>query len=186
MAALDDLSLTFRPLFNWTAKLNVAGLQPATKIDEVGSPVFTLSKAIANNLLGGGDQVLAAILEVPVSSNLDTDLTAFTDLFARSAQSLARVKLLFFWLMSATDTLGSVTGTACSQVTIGNAASNPFLMELGGTTPTKIMKNGDFCIYGNRTAAGLTVGGTNKVIRLANADAVNIGKVFTVVGGGTS
>lgn len=185
MAALSSLALTVSPNRQWLAQLNQTGYSAISKNDQFTTPQITMGTAAANNAAGGADQLLSQTISIAASGTNTIDLTAFTDILQRATQSFARVKYIEFWLMTAADDTAT-PGTAASQVTIGAAGSNPFVMELGGTTPTKILKNGDFCVYGTRSAAGLTVSGTNKNILITNNDASLTAVVRVTICGGTT
>lgn len=185
MPALSSLDLTFSPNRNWTARLAQTGYNSITKTDQFNTPVIQMGTAQANNAVGGADMLLSAIYTIAASGNTTVDLTTFTDVLQRAAQSFARVKYIEFWLQTAADN-PSTPGTNASQVTVGAAGSNPFVMELGGTSPTKILKSGEFGVWGTRGATGLTVSGTNKSILITNNDASLSAVVQVTIAGGTT
>jgi hypothetical protein len=191
MAALTTLNMTFTPSRIIQALLS-RGSTDYKNIDggsTVSQPVISLMNtsagvAVANTAANGADQCLSAIFPITASGTTTIDLTSFTDCVGRTAQSFARVKFLFFRNVSLAQ--DPTYGGSASQVTIGAAGSNPFVMNLGGTTPTKIVKLGEFDAWGTNGATGYTVSGTNKNILITNNDATNAASVEVVVIGGTT
>jgi hypothetical protein len=185
MAAFDTLSFSFTPSRTLSAKANKTGatFQPIQNVTTLNTPGVTVGTTIANASAGGGDMVLSKIYSIGASSSTTIDLTSFTDFLERTGGALARVKYLEAWLLSAAD--DATSGTAASSVTIGDAASNPFLWRLGGTTPTFTLANGEQVIWSARSAAGIAVGSA-KNLKIANNDAGVAAAVLVTIVGGTT
>lgn len=185
MAALDDLTFTYTPSRTWSASANKTGstFQAIKNSGSLGDPTFTIKKTYANAAVGGGDMLVSAITSIAGAGAATIDLTALNDVLERSGGSFARLKYIEFMLLAAAD---DSQGTAASQVTIGNAATNANQLFLGGDTHTIVLKTGEFAIWGTRSAAGLTVDGTNKNILITNNDASVTAKVRVTLVGGTT
>ena len=186
MAALSSLEFKFRPARDFTSKAAKTGsaYNDITLKASLTAPVVELGTAIANASVGGSDQMISKIYTATASGTASIDLTTFTDVLERSAGSFARIKYIEFWLLSTTD--DTTNGTACSSVSIGNAASNANVLYMGGATETTKLYNGDIICYASRKAAGLTVDSTHKAILVTNNDgAVAMALQVTIVGGST-
>jgi hypothetical protein len=108
-----------------------------------------------------------AQLVIAGAGNTTFDLTALTDTVFGGAINLVRVKLFFFELPI------SVTPQA-SSITVGAAASNPWLGWLGGTAPTFLVNKGMLVYVGfDPGAVGFITSGTSKVVKILNNDGTN-------------
>lgn len=185
MAALDDLAFTFTPNRNWRAAANKTGstFQQIKQNGGFTDPVVSISQEVANGAVGGGDLLVSSITSIAGAGTATIDLTALNDVLERSGGSFARLKYVEFFLLGSAD---DTVGTAASQVTIGNAATNANQLFLGGDTHTVVLRNGDFVCYGSRQAGGLAVDGTNKSVLITNNDATLTAKVRVTLVGGTT
>lgn len=149
------------------------------------TPIVTITNkdALANNAIGGGDLALSAIFTIAPSGTLDIDLQAFIDVAQRAAQSFARVKSVEFWLLGVNDV---PAGTVCSGVTITPGGTNGWNLFLADATSGLSLPNTGRLNFDVRTALGLVVDATHKVVHVVNDDAGVAAKFFAqIVGGGT-
>jgi hypothetical protein len=144
---------------------------------------LALSSDTANTTITGADMAVAAIFDVPIGSpgTVTIDLTTLTDLAERTAQAFARLKLGAFMLLPTAK-----GGNGCAGVTIGNAATNANTLFFGAATDTAPLENGDWILWVKGTAAGKVVDATHKSILVTNADAAIVGKLLTVLIGGSN
>ena len=143
-----------------------------------------ISYVLGGNVAGGVNEVALNIVTIAASGNTTLDLTSLTDVLGFASVALVRVKAFFFWLLSAAD--DSVNGTACSGVTVGNAATNANLLNMGGTTPTFTLGNGEVWAWGTGKAAGLTVDATHKNVLITNNDGAVAAAVLYGFAGATT
>lgn len=132
------------------------------------------------------NEVSSGILTIAEGSSATLNLQSLTDMFGTAGIVLVRLKKYFFKLLSAID--DSLAGTACSSVTIGNAGSDPHLLNMGGTTPTQTLlgsatTNGDQISYASADADGLAVSATVKNVLVTNNDSGHAAAVFYDLGG---
>jgi hypothetical protein len=151
-----------------------------TAVDVAAKIAMALSSANDNTSLTGADCGVAAIYDVAASGTTTIDLQALVDLAERAAQSLVRVKFAAFMLLPVAK-----GGTACSGVTLGNAATNANTLWMGATAHTTPLENGDWILWGKGTAAGKVVDATHKLILATCTDAVVAAKLLAVIVGGT-
>jgi hypothetical protein len=105
------------------------------------------------------------------STPVTDDLSALTGYVGATAYT--KVKIL---AITNNDTV------AGHNVVFSGGASNPFVGKLGGTTPTHTIGPGETLLMFDLTAAGMTVDGTHKTIKL-DPGANNISSVSIVVAG---
>lgn len=149
-------------------------------IDGIASKFnLTLTSATANSAAGGGDLAYGTVLSIAGSGTTTLDLRSLTDLANRATQAFGRYKFLLFALLSTAQ-----GGTACSSVTVGNAASNAHQLFLGGDTMTFTLENGDAILNVKTSAAGKVVDGTNKSVLITNNDAGVAAEVLVIIVGG--
>src|SRR5262245_4007353 len=95
-----------------------------------------------------GNELYGELLTISTSATNNLDLNgARTNLAGSATVTVARVKAILIWLLATTDTApdGSTTGTACSSITVGAAASNPCALGFGdAASNTWTIYNGDF------------------------------------------
>lgn len=182
--AIDSLTSTVRALITWTASDTLTGSDygPTSNNTTITKSV-SLGTSAANNVANGSDELISYIASISASSSTTLDLTSISNIIGATA-SLARVKAIMFRLLSTTD--DSTNGTACSSVTIGNAASNANQLFLDNDADTFTLKNGEMLVWASPQAAGLTVDGTNKNVKILNNDGAVTAKVqVTIIGGST-
>lgn len=178
--AFDTLeNATFSITMKQTAKKSSIGLKPRSEQD-------TLQNLIAWTLGTGAGQIneaYVALLSIAASGNQVLDLTALTDVLG-NALTFAAVKAIFIQLLSATDLApdGVTVGNACSGITVGNNATNPFGgtgYPLGdATTSTITLASGEQFGRARDDATGWVVSGTIKSLKILNNDAVLAAKVL--------
>jgi hypothetical protein len=180
---LDSATLTETSLVHWEAQVNKTGYNPIRVSEDLQTPVFSYSKAVANNAAGGADVVASNIYTIPTGAGgLTIDLQALVDVANNSGVILARIKWVRFQLLPATHAQGS----ACSGVTIGNAASNGQKLFGKAATDRFELLNGEQITWGTNGALGRTVSGTTKNVLVVDDDATVVGKLQVTLAGGTS
>jgi hypothetical protein len=141
------------------------------------------SYTLGGNTAGAMNEVATNIVSITSGGSFTIDLTNLTDVLGYTGVTLVRLKEFLFWLLSTTD--DTVNGTACTSVSIGGAAANPNQLDLGSTTATRILLNGDATVYATKSAAGLTVSTTAKSITITNLDGAHAAGVLYHLGGAT-
>src|SRR5215510_15328812 len=172
---IDVLNASLKASVSWNAQKTMTGIdyQPSVNASSFGS-TRSVSTSLASTAAGGGNQVISFIQSIAGGANVTVDLQAVANIFGVVA-SLARLKGILFRLLSAAD--DATNGTAASQVTIGNAATNPHALYMGAGTHTTVLKNGEFICWGTSQAAGLLVSGTAKAVLITNNDGAVAAKV---------
>lgn len=185
--ALSSLQFTGQSNVQWTAKLNQIGFtNPSQNVQQPNKTVTlgSVSGSPANNTVGGADEVYAACVHISASGTATINLQNLTDVVNQPSMAFARVKYWRFGLLSLLD--DPTNGSACTGITVGNAGSNPFLFNLGGTTPTFTIHNGSFLEYADQSAAGFTCSSANENILITNNDSVNAAGVLVIICGGST
>ncbi len=186
MAISSLTGCSFNVGFTWTAQNPLTGTdyQPLTNSGAIRKSQ-NYGTAAVNSALGGANELVTYNLPgIAGSGNTTIDLSSLTDILQQTGISFFRLKGFMIRLLSVAD--DSVNGTACSSVTVGNAAANPFLFNTwAGTTPTQRIYNGGIWLYFDTQAAGFVVGSTVN-IKILNNDSVVAAKVqLTLIGGTT-
>lgn len=148
------------------------------------APQINLSKNAANNAVGGADQVYSALLSIAGSGNTTIDLQSFTNFAGETSCSFTRIKYLMIRLLSVED--DATNGSACSGITVEPDASNGWTGLLAAAGDKITLGNGDMIKFGTRRAAGVTVGASNKVLKITNTDGSVAAKVQVTIVGGSS
>lgn len=183
---MNTLTATISQGANITGSNNVAGLGAGPGSGNNLSKTDVFKQSIANGAVLGADEVHEKLYTIVGAGTVTIDLTAVVDLAGQTI-TFARIKFYRFHLLRAAETaLDGTVGTACSGVTIGNAAANANLLDLGGTTPTMSLKNGGCKSHTDLSAAGITVDATHKNILITNNDAVNTAQLLVTFGGGST
>jgi hypothetical protein len=181
-------SLTLQATFGINANGSIAatGLNAAPGSQPVESKTQAFSTSIANASAFGADLCYMALLSIAASGNTTLDLTSLTGI-ANDSVTFAKLKGYRFHLLGATETApdGSTPGTACSSITVGNAAANAHPLNMGGTTPTFDVGNAGIVQVGDGRGTGFSqvVDGTHKNIKILNNDGVNAAKVVVTIWG---
>lgn len=134
---------------------------------------FSLSKKIsfagttANNAAGGADDCISYIVSIAASGTSTIDLQALNSLLQLSAGAIVRIKGWQIRLLDATD--DATNGTACTDITVGNAASNAQQLNLTATHTMTIYSGGSMS-YVDRRAGGFTVSASAKDLKIVNND----------------
>jgi hypothetical protein len=187
--ALSSLTATFSSTFNYQGTKTETGFANALQNNNSPTKKVSLGTANANSAAGGADEVYAAVLSIAASGNTTINLSSFTDVVNQGSIGFARIKYYRFHLLSTSD--DATNGTACTSISIGNAASHPFLFNwtLGGTLPTCTftLSNGEVWEWGSPNGTGLTVtSGSNDQIYIVNNDGTHAAGVLVVLCGGTT
>lgn len=128
--------------------------------------------------------VACNILTITASSSATLNLGGLTDVLGTTGVVLVRLKEYIFVLLSAAQ--DSVNGSAASAVVVQGGSSNPNTLNLGGTTPTATLTNGDTMAYATTGAAGITVSGSVENVKISNSDGAIAAGVLYGFGGATS
>lgn len=181
---ISSLNVSMQGGQTWSAQNNITGssYSPTSNSNKISKSV-NLGTGAANAALGGADELISFQSSISASSSLTIDLTSLTDILQTAGVNLARVKAYCFRLLNATD--DPVYGTAASSVTIGNAASNSQQFNLSAAATFQAFTGG-FWEYMDLRAAGFTVDGTHKSVKILNNDAVLAAEVQITLVGGTS
>lgn len=148
---------------------------------------FALSLASTLNgvtnpaVAGVADAAFGQVYSIAGGGTQTIDLRSLTLLDGRTAQALARYKFLAFALLSTAQ-----GGTACSGVSVGDAATNAHALFLSDATAPFVLDNGDFILHGKTGAAGEVVDATHKDVLVTNNDGA-VAAAFLLLGiGGLS
>jgi hypothetical protein len=178
--AFDNFTGYLQASLNYNASKNgpTSGLNfPATPN---GNTLNLKTAYTVGSGAGQINEIVAEIVTIAASGSATIDLTVLIDILGFAA-ALTKLKEFLFCLLNATQ--DSINGTACTQVTIGNAGTNPNPLNFGGATMTKLLTNGDIDSYATASAAGIAVSGTVKNVLVANNDASHGAAVLACFGG---
>lgn len=117
-----------------------------------------------------GNQILTTAVSIAASGTNSFDLSgALTNIAGDSSATLSAVKAIMVELL--TSAQDSTNGTACSSITIGADATNPWLAPFDAGTGTYTIKSGGRWFHEDPTAAGLAVtAGTGDILQIVNND----------------
>ncbi len=132
-----------------------------------GTPQLGVAYTLGADLTKKINLIYSKITTLAASANTTLNLTSLQGVDG-STINFARVLGWCFRLLSVTD--DPINGTACSGITIGNAASNAFLFNAWTATKTENLGNGEGMAFATPLAAGYTVGGSNENVKLVNND----------------
>lgn len=183
--ALDALTASLQTSFAYNAQKNgpSSGLNfPPNGLQN--SINIKTAYTVGGNLAGAINEVVAEILSIAASGSATINLQSLTDVLNLGTVVLVRLKEYLFVLLNATQ--DSINGTACTQVTIGNAGTNPNPLDFGAATNTKLLTNGDQCSYATASAGGITVSGTALNVLVTNNDASHAAALLACFGGATT
>lgn len=178
---LDSLSANFNSTVSVSGTKNVAGLANGLgSANNVATKSQGYTKSLANTSPLGADENYSLLLSIAASGTASIDLSSFVDLAGQTVTLVGgRLKAWRFHLLGAADVAPDASsGTACSGVAIGNAASNAHTLNLSAATTTQTVNNGSCLHYGDGSAVGFVVDATHKIILLTNADAGVVAKVL--------
>jgi hypothetical protein len=182
MSALQ--SATFTVSMQWNATQSVTGSAPVTDADVIKK---LISFSLGTNVVNGINEVVFSLQSIAGGTSVTLDLTSLTDVVRNAAVSLARIKGFAIWLVGSGEVVGSdtnnqVTGTAATSITVGNAAATSFQGPLSAAA-TYTITNGEVWAHGSPNAAGFTVDGTHKSLKILNNDGAVTAKVILVIFG---
>lgn len=134
------------------------------------------------------NQCSCTLYSISASSSTTIDLSAaVTNIVNSSTSTFARIKSIMIQLLSTTD--DSVNGTACTSITVGDAASNQWISQslsggLSTATSQIDIANGGFCIpLSCDNANGTPVGSSYKSFKIVNNDSGHAAAVaISVIG----
>jgi hypothetical protein len=184
---MNNLKAVISQGANVSGSNNTAGLSSGPGSSNNLNKTSTFKTGTTNTTSLGADEAHQMLYSIPASGTVQIDLTALVNL-AGVTVSFARVKAYRFHLLKATETTADgVQGTACSMVTIGNAATNGNQLDMGAQTHTMSVQNGSCKSHAGESASGIcTVDATHKEILLTNNDTTNIAKLLVTLIGGSN
>jgi hypothetical protein len=143
------------------------------------------SSAVGPSAAMGADTIFLSQGTLAASASVTLDLTSYTDVCGRTTSAMVRMKGLFIWHIG-TDDDSSITSPS-SGLTLGAAASNQATLFFGTeATDTLTIPSGGFYCQWTPLAAGVTVDGTHKSVKIANDDASNSAQYRAVFWGGSA
>ncbi len=143
-----------------------------------------ISYSTGGNVANGANEFCGFFQTVAPSGTATINLQNLTDILQYPSIALVRMKSILLWLLAVAD--DSTNGTACSSVTIGNAASNANPLFMTVATSTFPLGNGDAICYATGSAAGITVDASHLNIKIANNDVAVAACVLVGIFGATS
>ncbi len=148
---------------------------------------FKINYSLGGAVIGGADVFSQNILTIVASGNAVINFQNVTDILNKPSVVLVRMKAYRFALLSLSQgVIDATNGTACSGVTIGNAASNANPLNLSNTTFTFTLENGAYQQYATGSAAGITVSGGAQNTKVLNTDNAVAAALWWDVTGATS
>lgn len=183
--AITTLNGSIKCETTWSAQIPKTGTDYGPLLNgSTLAKTLNFGTSVANGVSGGSDELVSYIVSIAAGGNTTLDLRSITDVMNQTGTVLARIKGWMFRLLSTDD--DSTIGTACSSVTIGNAAANQQLLNLGAAAHTLTLNNGDCLCYLTPKSTGWVVDATHKDIKIVNNDGSVIAKVQVTFIGATS
>lgn len=167
----NDLTGYIEVNTNWSMTGPSTGRQPRSAADSVKKRIAWLTNGVG---AGQCDELYSAVLTIVGAGTNNLDLSgALANVLGDTGITFARIKAGLIWLRSTSDTTpDGIVGTACSGITVGGAAANPWVGPMGGTGAHSI-RNGGHYSFGDPGATGWVVtAGTGDVYKIINNDAV--------------
>jgi len=188
MPGISSLSGNLSSSISWTASNDITAQQPLMQGDNVQSN-YAFSTLAANNAVGGADEIVSFLQTIAPSGTATINLKSITNIMQQSGIALARLKGYKIRLLAASGkgAVDPVNGTACSSISVGNAAANPNPLEMDAGTTTYTIKNGGDHQHFDPSAAGfvLVTNTTNNVLITNNDASVAAAVQVTLVGATT-
>ena len=172
MPGISSITGNIGDSLNWQVSNDITGHQPYQQGDNV-STSYQFGTANENNEVGGADEVVSFIQVIAPGGSATIDLKSITNILQQAGVALARLKGYKIRLLTSgtKGAVDAVNGTACSGITVGNAASNGSPLELGAATDTYIVSNGGSHQHFDPSAAGFVlVTPTTKNVLITNND----------------
>jgi hypothetical protein len=173
--------------------LNASGASASTGVAGASFNVnqvqqFSLGKSATNTQPGGADEIYSTVLQIAASGNATINLKSFTDALGVAGIAAARVKAWSIRLLGASQQSpdGSITGNACSQITVGNAGSAPFPFNMSSATTTFTVPNSSEDAYNDGSANGIAVSAGTENVLITNNDGANQANVLVIFVVGTT
>lgn len=188
MPGISSLSGTISDSLNWNASNNVTAQNPVLQGDAV-STSYAFGTDNANTAVGGADEIVSFLQTIAAGGSATIDLKSITNILQQSGVALARLKGYKIRLLAASGkgAVDSVNGTACSSVTVGNAASNGNPLEMDSAADTYTIKNGGSHQHFDPSAAGFVlVSPTTKNVLITNNDGLVAAAVQVTLIGATT
>jgi hypothetical protein len=194
--ALDFLQGGLNCTANWIAQINVPGQDFLTApLENIqpgfgGATLISNDGSLPNSLIG--NQVQSLFLSIPLSSSVNVDLSTIYNILNQNGGSDAFARTLGVLIELLNQQQDPLYGTACSEVDIYPAASNPFKLWLkkisgGGTDVWGIqLLNGEWTAWGAQGNTGKVITSGAGTVTIANIDSSNAATVrFTLFGNAT-
>lgn len=179
--AIPNLANTVTCGWTWTCQTTPASTDYQPQTASANPKVLGLNFSTGTNTAKAANQIASAIYAIAASGNTVINLQSLTNVLGTASVALVRLKGILVRLLSVAD--DAVNGTACSSVTVGNAATNPNLLFLGGTTPTFTLNNGEHLEWSTPGAAGIAVSPSACNLKVLNNDGANAAAVqVSVIG----
>lgn len=122
---------------------------------------------------GENDIVYHAVLSLATGANTTLDLTGGT------LEDPLGNALIF---VDVTQVRVAATAANTTTLTIGAAASEPFLMGLGGTAPTMALLPGQVLDWSNRSTGWPVTVDTNDKLKITNGSGATATATITIIG----
>lgn len=189
--ALDALTASLKVDVQWTAQKTITGnsnaLKHASRVSKEADN--SIVSGSGNTASGIGDQLCSFVTTISASSSTTLDLSSLTNILQQTSQTIARIKGVLIELLSSAQ--DATSGTACSSITIGGAASNQWISQSGSGGPGDAsslwdIPNGEFLAFSCKATTGTVVDGTHKSLKILNNDATYAAGVrITILGAGS-
>jgi hypothetical protein len=182
--AIDNLDLKLRFQTTWTAEDELPGRTSLINSD-AWSKTFSYVDSTSPTSAGGANEWIPYQFYVSTGGTLNLDLSAaMTNAVNTANVTLTRVKAIDVWLLGNGEYAGvasPVTGTLCTGIQVGGAASNPAKLFFANTSDAIEMQSegvGTRFAIGTGGYAGYRISsGMNDTLKILNLDST-----YTAVG----
>ena len=188
MAGIGSLSGAFSDSVRWSASNSIVAQQPLFQSDNVQTD-YNFGTANANNKSGGADELVSFLQVIGPGGSATINLQSITNILQQVGIALARVKGYKMRLLAASGNgaIDAVNGTACSSITVGNAASNTNTLEMGAAAHTYTINSGGSHQHFDPSAAGFSlVTGVARNVLVTNNDGIVAAAVQITLMGATT
>lgn len=144
----------------------ISGQLDSTATNALASKPWTYGTGVDS-----ANQIVTTALSIAASGTNDLDLSgSLTNIVGDTTATLSAVKAIMVELINVAQ--DSTNGTACSSITIGADATNPWLAPFDAGTGTYTIKSGGRWFHEDPTAGGLPVtASTGDILQIVNNDA---------------
>lgn len=172
MAGISNLSGGFGDNLRWNASNDITGQQPITQGDSI-STSYTFGTNLDNSVSGGADEVVSFLQVIAPGGTATINLKSILNILQQAGIALARLKGYKIRLLAASGNgaVDTTNGTACTSITVGNAATNPNPLEMEVVTDRYRIKSGGCHQHFDPSAGGFVeVTNTARNILITNND----------------